>query len=83
MRSEQGIICEITQSCVQVSDDYGEIIVINRASVVGEVRLGATVTVVHGYNRTYAFVEPKENPARISTEESGVVLIDRYLQKTG
>jgi len=80
---ELAIICEINQTSIILADDYGQTVSVFRSCVVGEPRLGATVTLIMGRDRKLAFVAPLEKDERISSDpnESGVVLIDRYIRE--
>jgi hypothetical protein len=83
MTRELAVIVEINSTCIILSDDYGDSVPIFRSCVVGEPRLGATVTLIIGRDRNLAFVEPPEKVERISSDpnESGVVLIGHYIDE--
>lgn len=83
MTRELAVIVEINQASIILTDDYGDVVSILRSCVVGEPRLGATVTLVIGRDRNLAFVEPPEKVERISSDpnESGVVLIGHYIHE--
>lgn len=83
MRTESAVITQVTQNSILVEDDYGDTVSILKHFVVGEPRIGATVTLLHSHDRLRAFVEPEQKPARILSEpdESGIQLIGRHISE--